>query len=122
MRKYIYTSDIIKWIDRISGITKSSYAELEKLQDEIIKSQDVGMAYFFASEFKYKTYRMQKVILDAKSAKYAFLFARNIPNADIKALQNIIIYSNKIKYIADFVCHIVQANRKLLIPLIIKSK
>src|SRR5271163_1222169 len=65
---------------------KTSYnlEEVEKLQNEIVKTGNSAFAYFCAADFPYKQFRMQKVILDQKNPEYAFMFARHIPHADVK--------------------------------------
>lgn len=127
MNKYMYesdySSDSLRWLNKLSSKSNlNNPEELEKLQKEIIETGDSALAYFFAIEFAYKTYLMQKVVLDKKDAKYAFIFAQNVPNADVKALQNIVIDSKKIKYITKFACFVKQADRKQLESIIVKSK
>ena len=127
-----YSDDSLRWIRKISERMQSnpfSKAEgeyrsenLEKLQNEIIGSNDSALAYFFTTEFNYKPHRMQKIILDNKNAKYAFLFAQNIPNADIKALQKVVVGSGEIKYIYKFACFVKGADRRKLQSIILKSK
>src|ERR1700733_11260275 len=87
------SSDFIRWLNKLDSLITRSNQDLEKLQNEIIKDNDSAMAYFFATEFSYQLHRMQKIILDTKNAKYAFLFAQNIPNCDVKALQKIVVDS-----------------------------
>lgn len=123
---YIYenedSTDSLRWLDKLGDKPSNNPEVLEKLQDEIIQTGDAALAYFFANDFPYKTYRMQKVVLDKKDAKYAFFFALNIKNADIKALQSIVLASKKIKYVAKFACFVRRAERKPLESFIIKSK
>ena len=106
MNQYMTGSDYSK--DTLRWLTKSNDANdipaMESLQNEIIKNGDAAFAYFFATDYGYKTYLMQKVILDEGDAKYAYAFAQTIKNADIKALQNVVIESKKIKYITHFAC------------------
>lgn len=115
-------ADYFKWIDRVSQVKRHKTIELERLQNEIIRDGSTSYAYFFASEFQYKTYRMQRVILDHKDPKYAYAFALSIPHADIKALQDVVVSSNKIKYITQFACFVKRSDRKLLESIILKSK
>lgn len=137
MNKYLfesdYSTDSLRWIKRCDEQNlkphkfnyekeDSTIAELEKIQNEIIKENDAALAYFFTCDYPYKVYRMQKVILDNKDPKYAFLFAQNIKHCDIKALQKVVIDSKKTKYICKFACFVKGANRKPLEDLIIKSK
>lgn len=128
-----YSQDSLRWIRKLEekqlkpnpySKDQSGYnpEELEKFQNEIIKDGDSALAYFFASEFHYKAFRMQKVILDKKDAKYAFMFAQHIKNADIKALQNLVIDSKKIKYITRFACFVKTAEIKPLEALILRSR
>lgn len=137
MNKYTfesdYSGDSIRW-DRLLiekqfklnpfSKDKSGYnpEDLEKLQNEIIASNDSALAFFFANEFSYKPYRMQKVIIDQKDAKYAFLFAQHIKNSDTKALQSLVVNSKNKKYICKFACFVKQADRKPLEAIILKSK
>ena len=117
-----YSSDYLRWLQKIEGKKLSRQEDLENLQNEIIKENDSALAYFFAYEFHYKSYRMQKVILDKKNPKYAFMFASRIDNADIEALQNLVIKLGHIKYITYFACFIKKVpNLSLLESLIIKS-
>lgn len=131
-----YSSDFLRWIKKLdennissnfpiklnSLSPKNNQQVLEKLQSEIVKNGDAALAYFFAHDFYFKPFLMQKVILDKKDAKYAFMFAQHIKNCDIKALQNIVIESGKIKYITRFACHVKLADRALLEDLVIASK
>jgi len=92
MNKHVYESDYsadsLRWLNKIIelNLKPSDHVGLEKFQDEIIVANDTAMAYFFATEFSYKVWRMQKLILDKKDPKYAFIFALTVPNADIKVL------------------------------------
>ena len=137
MSKYFvesdYSQDYLRWMKKLDekrlepdpySKDESGYnpEDLEKFQNEIIKESDSALAYFFATEFPYKTFRMQKLILDKKDAKYAFMFAQHIKHADIKALQNLVIDSQKIKFITKFACFVKNAEHKPLEVLILKSK
>lgn len=115
-------ADYFEWIDRVGKIKRHKTHELEQLQDDIIRNGDAAWAYFFASEFDHKTYLMRKVVLDGQDPKYAYAFALSIPNADIKALQDVVVGSRKIKYITHFACFVRGADHKLLQGLVIKSK
>jgi hypothetical protein len=136
MNKYLfeldYSADSLRWIRKLeekypkfgSATIKPTYSldDLENFQNEIIKDNDSALAYFFAGAYAYKQYKMQKLILDNKDAKYALLFAQNIKNCDIKALQALVVSSKKIKYICDFACFVSGADCKPLEEIIIKSK
>lgn len=136
MNKYLfesdYSADSLRWIRKLeenypkfgSSTSRPSYnlEDLEKFQNEIIMENDSALAYFFAMEYPYKQYKMQKVILDNKDPKYAFLFAQNIKNSDVKALQNIVVSAKKIKYICKFACFVKSADLKPLEQIILKSK
>jgi geranylgeranyl pyrophosphate synthase len=128
-----YSTDSLRWIRKLEdkkikpnplSKDKTGYnpEELEQLQNEIIKAGDSALAYFFATEFMYKQYRMQKLILDKRDAKYAFMFAQHVRNCDVKALQKLVMDSNKIKYITRFACHVKNADKSPLEDLVIKSK
>lgn len=135
MNMYLYENDFgedsLRWIKKIEEnnlnyIVKnnltSKIKELDSFQEEIIKNNDTAFAYFFAMEFPYKQYKMQKLILDNKDPKYAFLFAQNIKLSDTKALQNLVVESKKIKYICKFACFVKNAEINQLETLILKSK
>lgn len=117
-----YSTDYSKWIT-----TVSQYKSLDKLQDHIVESKEPDLAYFFALEYPlHKTYRMRKVILDGKGGaqqahKYAYLFALNVPGADIKALRKIVQNAGNMSVIADFACNIQGANYRALEKRIILS-
>ena len=111
-------SDYITWDSKTSDIGKDK-KQLAALQNEIIKTKNAAFAYFFSVEYKLNPHIMQKVILDKADAKYAVLFARDIMNADIKALQSVVVARAKIKYIDQFDTSIEAANHKLLQILIL---
>jgi hypothetical protein len=127
-----YVTDFLKWIKileekQIKPIYyKNTFSydlnELEQFQQEILVSKNSSLAYFFANEFSYKTYLMQKIIIDNEDYKYAYLFAQTIDNADIKTLQNIVIKSNKIKYICKFACFVKTNDLTSLETIILQSK
>lgn len=127
MSKYLfeadYSADFLRWIKKIDHIdfNKISIKQLDCLQQEIIDLNDSALAYFFALDFDYKNFLMQKIILENKDYKYSLAFAKNIKNCDIKALQNIVVNSKKHKYICQFACFVKGANIKLLSDLIFKS-
>lgn len=107
-----FSHDSLRWLNKIDKQSLKDTRDIEQLQNEIINDNDAAMAYFFAIEFRYQTHRMQKIILEQKDPKYAFLFAQNVPFADIKALQQTVIESKNIKYICKFACLVKSANRK----------
>jgi len=119
-----YSADSLRWIKKCEELDIKSNDNnkiLEKLQNEIIETNDSALAYLFCTEFDYKHYRMQRVIFENKEPKYAFIFAQNIPNSDIKSLQKIVIDSKNIKYICNFACFVRGADLKPLETLILKS-
>jgi hypothetical protein len=137
MSKYFiesdYSQDSLRWIKKLDDkqLKPNPYSkdesgynpeDLEKLQNEIIKTGYSALAYFFATEFAYKSYRMQRVILDKKDPKYAFMFAQHVAGCDLKALQNLVIESKKIKYITRFACFVKAADHKSLEALILRSR
>jgi len=117
-----FKSGYLKWLNKLALYTKEKPEDLELLQNEIVRDNDCALAYYFTAQFNYKPHRMQKVILDQKDAKYAFLFAQNIPNCDIKALQQVVINSKDIKYICNFACFVKDANHKPFERIILNSK
>jgi hypothetical protein len=136
MSKYHFESDYRKdsltWINKLveskiktdpysKSETTYNHQDLEKLRSEIIQNQDAALAYFFTTEFNYKPHKMQKIILDNKDPKYAFAFARDVSNADIKALQNVVIAAKNIKYICHFACFVEGADLKRLEKIIITT-
>lgn len=133
MNKHIfetdYSADWPRWFEIFKDIKDhhinfSSDKKLDKIQEEIIINQDAALAYFFSCDFKYKTYKMQEVILKKKEPKYALLFAQHIPHADIQALQNLVLNSDhkdKIKYICKFACFVAGADKKKLENIIAKE-
>lgn len=135
MNKYLiendFTDDCLRWEAKLEEffpnfnrfqISHLKHNDIDKLQQFIINTNDFAFAYFFANDFNYKSFLMQKVILDSKNPKYAFLFAQNIQNCDIKALQNIVLESNNLKYICKFGCFIDGADVKVIENLLLHSK
>ena len=76
--------------------------QLDHLQQKIIIDQNAAFAFFCAYYFNYRSHLMQKVIIDTQNVKYAYAFSKFVRNADIKALQEIVLQSHKIKYICWF--------------------
>ena len=68
MNKRNYNSDYSRWAFKSFNI--AGIPAIEKLQSEIIETNDSSFAYFFAIDYGYKTHLMQKVILDQKDAEY----------------------------------------------------
>ena len=109
MQKYLFDTEIgadyIKWVEFLEKhninlhSTKISKEQIASLENAILLAKDPILAYFFCIDFNYNLHKMQKIILECKNPKYIYLFAQNISNADIKALQSAIIYSQNIKYI-----------------------
>ncbi len=127
MLKFYYESDYgydsLRWIQKREELPKIIKTDdLNRLQAQIIKDKDIGLAYFFASDFNFNPHLMRNVILESKSARYAYIFAQNIKNCDILALQKIVVESRNIKYICKFACFIPGADHKLLENLVLKSK
>jgi len=117
-----FSYDYLRWLNRIDKISIRDTKDLDQLQREIIANNDPALAYFFAIDYGYQTHRMQKIILEKKDAKYAFLFAQNISFADVKALQQVVMESKSNKYICKFACFVKNADRKSLETIILKSK
>ncbi len=117
-----FGEDFLRWLNKREATPLDDKRQLEKLQEEIIKNKDTALAYFLATEFPYKVYRMRKIILENKDPKYAYLFAQNVPNCDIKALQQVVVESGNTKYICQFACFVSGADGKLLEALVLKSK
>ena len=121
------SNDFTRWTDIYNSILsfkiKDGYnLKLENVQELIIKTNDTALAYFFAYDIGYKNYKMQNVILKAKNPKYIILFAQNIKNADIIALQQCILELNKIKDICDFACCVSGSNIKKIEKAILNHK
>lgn len=118
-----YWKDSFRWMEiqrEIAYIPHNS-SILDEIQSQIITNKDSGLAYFFAYHFDYKRHKMQDVVLQAKNPKYAFIFAQNIPNADIQALQDVIIKSKNMTYITKFACFVPDADKKKIECLILKE-
>lgn len=92
--------DLIRWEDFLEKNTGKSNDQLLEL---IVVLKDPLLAYFFSYFFDYKNFITQKIILDSKNPKYCFLFAKNIQNCDVKALQKIILSSNDSNIISAFI-------------------
>ena len=116
-----FGQDYLIWLNKIDNINADNKRQLEKLKDEIISKNDAPMAYFFAAEFNYQTYLMQKIVIEQADPRYAFLFAQNIPLCDIKAMQKIVVKSNNIEYICKFACYVSGANLSTLEAAILKA-
>lgn len=111
-----FANDFISWLK-----LKDSYSNTEELQEKIIQDNEPGLACFFAAEYTYKSYKMQKIVLDSKLSKYAYLFAKSVNGCDIQALQKIVVESNKNKYICKFACYVNGADFTGLQNIILKT-
>lgn len=117
-----FNRDYRRWINQLGDFTgKWTTHQLNALQDIIISAKDAPLAYFFALEFGHHTYRMQQLILRQTNPQYVFLFARHIPNADIKACRAKVMEVGKVSHITKFACFVPTADQKALEPLIIKA-
>lgn len=119
----------IRWINilkdnGIKDVNKSSKDKdlINKIQEQIILSNDYVLAYFCALDFSHNRHKMQKIIIEKATPKYCYMFAKHIPNSDIKALQSAILKTNKYDYICKFACHVQGADLNLLEDQILKSK
>src|ERR1700722_142101 len=117
-----YSFGLIKWLQRLNDNSPDTASKLEACLNEIISLKDSSLAYFFAADYNYKTYLLQKLIIEKQDAKYALIFAQDIPYADIKSLQQIVFNSNNPRYIAKFACFVKGADQKPLIKRIIDAK
>jgi hypothetical protein len=120
-----YADDFWRWLEIHKTIIKhkviaSGDPALDKIQADIVAANDPGLAYFFALDIPYRSYKMQEVVLKTKSAKYAFLFAL-LPGSDLQALQSVVLNSNKLKYICRFACYVPGAAIKKIQKLIIQA-
>ena len=62
------------------------------MQKAIVKSKDGVFAYFFAKDIKDADIKtLQQVVIDYKVAEIIYSFARDIKGADIQALQQAVI-------------------------------
>src|SRR5665213_1024572 len=97
---------------------------LDGIQSQILAMEDFAYATFFAIETGFQSYRMQRLVLESKSVKYAFLFAKEVLNADIRALQKIILSSkdkDRLKYLCKFAIFVPGANLKKIESIIAKE-
>src|SRR5690349_728205 len=102
-----YESDFSKWLDRCQAITadilssnRRASEQLDLLQEEIIRDNNASFACFFAIDFPtFKPYRMQQIIFKSQDHKYAVLFAQHVKNADIRALQKLVLKAKDPKWI-----------------------
>jgi len=117
--------DIVRWIQFIEKkeklVKKPSKDHILQYQEEIIQLNDSALAYFFACEFPVNKYKMQQIVLNNNDYLYSYLFAKNVKDADIKALEKIVLKSKNIKLICKFICNIEKASKDLE-ELILKSK
>jgi hypothetical protein len=116
-----------KWFDLYPELDESFVKanktdHLDRVQEEIIQADDAELAFYFAYFVPYKRYRMQKVILDAKNASYALLFAQNIQDADIRRLQLLVEKDGNIKLMTKFVCDVEGAKKGQIENLILTEK
>lgn len=122
-----YQADFWNWsktydIIKDHKINSKNDPKLDKIQAEIIRAKDPGQAFFCALFTNYKTHLMQQVIVDARSAKYAYAFASSIFDSDVALLQEVVIASKNIKYICQFGCFVEDSDVKKIESIIIKSK
>lgn len=117
--------DIVRWIQFIEKkeklVKKPSKDQILQYQEEIVQLNDSALAYFFACEFPVNKYKMQQIVLNNNDYLYSYLFAKNVKDADIKALEKLVLKSKNIKLICKFLCNI-DLTSKDLEDLVLKSK
>lgn len=126
----IYSDDYLRWEPLGKSIIESKNKKtrqslIDTIQEKIIQENDAALAYHFAADIGHHNYKMQNVIMVAKSAKYAVLFASNIVGADVPALQNMIFQSedkSKMDYLCQFACFIPGANVKKVESLVMSTQ
>lgn len=129
MSKYVYrpkySSDFTRWYPEFSALNgkpRDQYqANMTALQEKIIANNDAAMAYYFACDIGHQNYKMQQVIIKSKSAQYGILFAINIINADINALQKMILESNDLEAICQLACYVPNVNIKKIQSIILNN-
>ena len=116
--------DELRWTEVYSRLPSKGSLHNEHiiaLQQSIIDTRDVALAYLFALNVPYRTYLMQDIVLHSSDPTYIVLFAKHIPYADIKSLQARTIQLGKPEWMFVFAYHVAEANRKTLERAIIKS-
>lgn len=130
MHQYVYESDYgfdyIRWMRTLGSLKIDSSTpireKINKLEQDIITTNDSSFAYFFAKEFAPEFNRdismMQRIIINNEDYKYAYLFAKHIKNANVNELENLIVSSKHILYISKFACFVPGANQNRLQQLV----
>lgn len=117
--------DIVRWIQFIEKkeklVKKPSKDQILQYQEEIVQLNDSALAYFFACEFPVNKYKMQQIVLNNNDYLYSYLFAKNVKDADVKALEKLVLKSKNIKLICKFLCNIDLASKDLE-DLVLRSK
>jgi len=81
------------WCKQIKTLSKSEIAE------KVLSQKNKYHAYFYCLKFKYKSKKVEKIILDSKDPKFAFLFYRDV-NCDKSLMRKILFESNSSKYLS----------------------
>jgi len=121
-----FSRDYLRWV-RMSDhlVDNATPSKLEEMQQEIIKNNDYSSAFFFCTEYNYKHYKMQKIVINSKSPKYSLSFARHVKNADVVAFQNILLEAfykdNNIKYLCQFACFVPDADLSKIESMVLKT-
>ena len=96
---------------------------LKKAEDAIIARKDPIFAYRFANAIKNADIQaLQQVIIDCQDAFYALCFARDIKGANILALEQVIIDKKEAKYALIFADNVPGADLAPLYKIIVESK
>ena len=121
-----FAKDLWRWYDILNTIKDHKALTndpiLDKIQAQIIVDRDAALAYFYALHFNYKTYLMQRVIVESKNPKYLFGWAKDIVGADKKAIQSLIMATHNVKYICYFGLFVKGANTHKIEQIVAKSK
>ena len=103
----------IEWIYQFAKNIKG--ANIEKLEDKIIKTQNAVYIYYFAKNIKGANIeKLEDGIIKTQNAEYICYFAEYVKGANIEKLEDGIIETQDAQYIYYFARNINGANKKRL--------
>ena len=106
-----------------NGVIKNVEKLRKDLEIVVIKSKNPEFAYLYARDIPGANINvLEKVVLEAKNPYYSCEFASDIPNANIDKHQNVVINSKDAQTAYRFALYVEKADIKTLENIVIKSQ
>lgn len=112
----------MQWFDFFDGYNTRSLKGLIALSKAVESTNNPELAYQFAYTFSQFEFTMQRIVINSKSAKYLYLFAKDIEGCHRASIQEHIFNLADLDYITRYICYVSFADVQKGIDIIIKEK